>query len=40
VFHRAVTVKLAPWIRSPLDQAEIFTAGSEHIVLHSDRLDR
>ena len=39
VFHRAVTVESALRIRSPLDRAEIFTAGSELIDLHSDRSD-
>jgi len=40
VFHRAVTVNSALQIRSPLDRAEIFTAGSGLIALHSDRSDR
>jgi len=40
VFHRAVSVNLALRVRSPLDRAESFTAGSGLIALQSDRLDR
>jgi len=38
-FHIAAIVKLVLRIRSPLDRAEILTAGSKLIALHSDRSD-
>jgi len=36
IFHKTVTIKSALWIRSPLNRAKNFTAGSKYIVLYFD----